>query len=318
LAAPAAVGAFVMASATTATAQVAADECCTPLLAPVGARALALGNTLGARIAADGLLVNPATLAGIGADHFVIHTATTSLERSNTFSLIIDAGRAGVFALTYRQIDWGDVEATDPSGNPTGEIVLIDHVLAATYAARLTPVVGIGLSYKLYQFRQDCRGFCGTDGFAATTHMLDLGLHVRPPGLRGLELGGAIGHLGFPLQVINRPQASPSPARLRVGAAYELLHHFREDSVATVHVSLDMVTRWRAMGEPIFNAGVEAGLENTIFLRAGYAGGTGVLGGPSVGIGLRYDRFDLAIAKAFISPAVNDPDPFQVTFGIRF
>lgn len=296
---------------------VPATECCLALLFPIGARALALGNALTARGTSTGLFVNPASLASAD-DQFLVHNASTSLEDSNTFSLIVAAGLVGTFGLSYRLIDHGEQDARDPSGNPTGTLGILEHVLTATYATRVAAGLDAGVSYKLYQFRQDCRGFCGVEGFAATTHGLDLGVHFAPGAVRGLELGAAVVHLGFPLQVINAEQASPVPTRLRAGAAYEVLHHFSSDSTNTLHLMADFVTSVRASGGPLLNVGAEATLDGTIFLRAGYAGGTGITSGGAVGVGLHYDRFELGIAKGFVSSPIDDTEPVQITFGVGF
>lgn len=296
---------------------VPATECCLALLFPIGARALSLGNALTARGSPAGLFVNPASLAQAD-DQFVVHNASTSLEDSNTFSLVIDAGLVGTFGLSYRLIDHGEQQARDPSGNPTGTLGLLEHVLTATYATTFSSRLAAGVSYVLYQFRQDCTGFCGVEGFAATTHGLDVGARYTPPALRGLELAAAIVHLGFPLQVINAEQAAPLPTRIRVGAAYDVLQHFTTDTTTTVHVIADVVAGVRAGAGPLVNLGVEAALDRTIYMRAGWAGGTGITSGGAVGIGLRYDRFDLAVAKSFVSSPVDDSEPVQITFAVRF
>jgi hypothetical protein len=301
-----------------ASAQVSSDECCASLLAPIGARALALGNAITARTSPEGLFANPALLANVASDQFVVHSAHTSLEQSNTFSLIIHSASLGGFALSYRLIDLGEIEARDPSGNPTGTIVLFEHTLTATFATSVIRGLDAGVSYKLYQFREDCRGFCGAQSFAATTHMLDFGVQIHPPSLPHLTLGASLMHPGFPLQVINADQASPTPSRLRVGAAYELLHHMRPDSLAEVWLSLDVVDPARRPGQPTANIGVEFSLAETFFLRAGYGGGGGFAGGAAVGVGIHYNRFDVEVAKAFVSSPLDESDPFQVSFGIRF
>lgn len=294
------------------------DECCVTLLRATGARALSLGDAIAARPSPDGLFVNPALLGPLTHDQLLVHSANTSLEQSNTFTLILATG-VGVFALSYRLNDFGETETTgEVPGSPTGSIALFEHTLVATYGTTIAAGLSAGVSYKLFQFRLDCRGFCGTEGFAATTHMLDLGAHFRPAALPSLQLGASLLHVGFPLQVVNEAQASPPPSRLRIGAAYEVLRHTHLDSIADLHVSLDVVERPTNPGSPDVNVGAELSLEETLFVRIGYGGGAGAAGGAGVGVGLRYDRFDLAVAKSFVSSALDDSDPFQVSFAIRF
>lgn len=313
-------GAVSLVAAEPAAAQTElSDECCVTLLRPTGARALGLGDAIVARPSPDGIFANPGLLGPIADDQFVIHNSSTSLEDSNTFTLVLATG-VGVFALTYRLNDFGETETRTgvPGAPQTGSIALFEHVVAATYGTPVAAGLSAGLSYKLFQFRLECRGFCGTESFAATTHMLDVGVHFQPEAVPALDLGASLMHVGFPLQVVNEPQSSPPPARLRAGAAYEVLQHTRADSIADLHVSIDVLERITSPGSPIVNVGAELSLENTIFLRAGYGGGAGDAGGAGVGVGLRYDRFDLAVAKSFVSSILDQSDPFQVTFGIRF
>jgi hypothetical protein len=123
--------------------------------------------------------------------------------------------------------------------------------------------------------------------------------------------------MGFPLQVVNKEQASPMPLRVHAGAAYEVAHHFAADSSVAVWLSTDLVSSPRTHAVNV-NAAAEVGLDNTIFLRAGWASGSGLLGGAGVGVGLRYDRFEVDVAKAFVASELDVEGPIHVTFAIRF
>jgi hypothetical protein len=296
-----------------------AKACCVSLLDPTGARALSLGDAVTARPAADALFANPSLLGPLVDDQFLVHNASTSIADLNTFTLLL-ATSVGSFALSYRLNDFGEIATTGetPGGPETGSSAFTEHSLIATYGTRIGAGFSAGVSYKLFQLRLDCRGFCGTEPFAATTHMLDLGAHWAAPPIPGLELGASLVNVGFPLQVINEAQASPPPARLRVGAAYEVLQHSQLDSIARLRVSVDAVQNVASPGLPTLNAGAELSLDETLFVRAGYGGGAGAAGGAGLGVGLRYDRFDLAVAKSFSSSPLETGDPFQVSFGIRF
>lgn len=294
-----------------------ANECCLILLRPTGARALSLGDAVSAIPAADALFANPALIGPLTDDQFLIHNANTSIEDSNAFTLLL-ATDVGSFALSYALHDYGETDNTDENGLVVGSSALSEHALLATYGTVLGGGLSAGLSYKLFHYRQDCRGFCGTEAFAATTHMLDAGARWAPPFLEGLQLGAAILNVGFPLQVINDAQASPPPARLRVGAAYEVLQHTHLDSIADFLVSVDIIENIHTPARPLFNIGAEFSIDRTLYVRAGYGSGAEAAGGPGVGIGLRYDRFDLAVAKSFTSSLLEPSDPFQITFAIRF
>jgi hypothetical protein len=297
---------------------VAATECCLPLLVPVGARSVGLASTLTARAGADGMLINPASLAGVARDEFRIHSARTEVETATTFGLSLRIRNAGTVGVLYRLVDYGDIDATDDFGNVIGTLRLLEQVLHATFATNMSEELRAGISYKLFQFRQDCTNVCGANPFSATTHGIDAGVQFHPRVWPSLQLGVAVVHLGFPLQVVNAEQASPMPARLRAGAAYELMHHFTTDSAATVWASVDVAASWREGVDPVVAAAIEAVLDETLFLRGGYSTGTGRTAGAAIGIGLRYDRFDVGVAKTFADVGGSTPDPFQITFAIAF
>lgn len=295
-----------------------AGECCLSLLYPSSARAMALASAVVARREPTSMFVNPALLAAAEDDEFFVHSLNTSLESANTFTLVIRSEVAGSFALSYRLVDLGKQEAQVGGGAPTGTLAVFDQVLVATYATAVLAGLSAGVSYKLFQFRQDCEGVCGVDSYSATTHGLDAGVQYQPPRFEALTVGASITHLGFALQVQNAPQADPSPARVRVGAAYEVTRHFRPDTLADVWIAAELVENLRSPGGPTLSVGLEAAIENTIFLWTGYATGSGLFSGFGVGVGLRYDRFDVGVAKTFASTPLDEADPFQVTFGVRF
>ena len=297
---------------------VSATECCIELLNALSARSLGLGDAVTARSAPGSLFANPAAVAELGRDQFVLHSANTVVEKSTTLSLLIHSEVAGTFGLSYRLIDYGDQEATDENGNPTGRLATFVQLLTASYATRVLAGLDAGVNYKLYQFREDCSGFCNSQETSATTHGIDLGVQYRSARMPDLELGAALVNLGFPLQVINEAQASPMPVRVRVGAGYEVAHHFREDRRIEAWLHGDLVASPRDPGASLMNIGGELAVEQTIFVWAGYAGGSGFTGGAGVGVGLRYDRFEAGIAKRFVSSPIDESEPTQVSFGIRF
>jgi hypothetical protein len=307
------------AAAQEAGSEVPAAECCLKLLMPIGARALSLGQALTARSGAEALFLNPAALADGLRSQFVVHSASTALERTNAFTLLLDSELLGSFALSYHLADYGDQEATDIFGIPTGLVSRIDHVLAASYATDIIGGLAGGVSIKLFQQRHECKGFCNMQTFSATTYGIDVGAQYQPAPLPALRVGMSLLHAGFPLQVINAEQASPLPTRIRAGAAYEALHHFRQDSTVSLWLSADVARPLRSVeGDALVYVGAELGWERLVFARAGYAGGSGITGGPAIGLGLRYDRFEMSVARSFVTSPISDQEPFQVSFGVRF
>ncbi|MGH7555123.1 MAG: PorV/PorQ family protein [Longimicrobiales bacterium] len=296
----------------------AGGECCLSLLFPIGARAMALGNAIVARTYAGSFYINPALLSEIEDDEFFVHNLDTDLETTNTFSVMIRSRVAGSFALSYQMVDKGEQEIRTGGGNPTGTISLLDQVVTATYSTPVAAGFNAGVSYKLIQERRDCQGFCSDEGGSATTHGVDLGVQFKHRRVPALVLGASVSQLGFALQVINAEQSDPLPTRLRIGAAYEVLHHFRPDSAVALWLSADVVDNWNQPGGAIVNVGAELSVGNAIWLWAGHGGGSALYHGIATGVGLKYNRFDVAVGKTFASSPLDERDPVQVTFGIRF
>jgi hypothetical protein len=290
----------------------------------IGARSASLGQALTARPSRDGFFFNPASIAGSGMDSafaLVLHHETTIIGQNNAVSLLLDAPLAGTFGVTYVHMTEGETEATNET-EITGMLSLYAWQVIASYA---TSVGGLraGASLRVFHRGMDCAGNCQGQEVAGTTPLLDFGVQYRPSLIRNLELGAAISHVGPGHQLHNAAQADPTPARLRVGAAYEVSRHLRLDSVATVWLSADLVNRVRSLTTPgrlikdaEVGAGVEVAFERLLYLRAGYSGTTG---GGGLGIGLNYQRYTLDVAQLF-SPEgqYTDGNTLLISFGITF
>ena len=299
--------------------KVPASECCLETLFPVGARTVALGQALTARSGTDGMFINPASLAQLARTEFVVHRSTIGEDPMTTMSLLVHSKVAGVFGLTYRFIDYGDFSATDESGNVIGTSSTTNQLLIASYATTFTKSWAGGLSYRLYNLNEQCQGNCGSESHSGTTTMLDVGVTYHPQWLQRLALGASLMHTGLKLQVKNAPQADVTPKRLRIGGAYDVGGLITKDSTTAVWLHVDLVQRLHDVSAPGINVGVEVILDNTIFFRAGHASeaeGTS-FGGNAVGIGLKYQRFDVSVAKSVTSSGLFQ-EPFYVSFGIGF
>src|SRR5688572_13968449 len=231
-------GAALVLSVASAQAQfVSANECCRSLLIPFGARAVSLGQALTARASGDGLFYNPASISN-NRSQFLAHHETTFEGQNNSLTVLIDAGLVGSVALTYVLVDLGTDEVRTPGGEVIGELSLRQWQLIGTYATGVTDILRAGVSFKFFNAGNLCTGSCtDEDSSSGTTYLLDLGVQARVPRLPSLEIGASLMHMGFSLQQINAEQADPTPARIRLAAAYELWHHFRSDSVVSVWVS---------------------------------------------------------------------------------
>jgi hypothetical protein len=296
-----------------------ARECCRELLAPVGARALALGDAIGARPSFGALLANPALVARLQDDMFVVHTSENPAFEADAFTLLIQSELIGLLGVTYSLIDYGEIATTDDFNQEIGRLKSTVHTLTATYATTIAAGLSAGLSYQLYHSRHDCRGFCNAiTSQAATTHLVDAGVHYTPAFVPKLELGASVMHLGFPLQVKNAEQAAPTPSRARLAAAHEVLQHIRQDSLIQLWIGADALVPFLDPGATTLNAGAEISFDDTIFLWGGYGGGGVLPRNAGLGLGVEYNRFSLAVARAFVETSLGGGDPFQVTFGIRF
>jgi hypothetical protein len=131
-----------------------------------------------------------------------------------------------------------------------------------------------------------------------------------------------VAHVGPNLQLINIEQADPLPTRLRAAVSYEVLGHFVETPQVELWMTGELEDRWRDFGSPVLYLGAElvAGEGDLFFVRAGYGQQqTGQAAGASVGLGLRYDRFDLGVAKRLSSNTLSaETEPVHVSFGVTF
>ncbi len=315
------VGVALVLSVNVARAQVPASECCLEMLLPLGARTVALGQALTARAGADAVFINPAALADLEKSQIIFHRSTAADASVSTFEVIIHSRVAGNFGLTYTAMAFPSDEAGQTPGEPTGTLDIFKQTLLGTYATSVALGWTAGVNYRLFHSGITCTGTCGEAAKSGTTHMIDAGLKFTPPWLKELAVGAALVHAGFPLQVNNAKQADVAPTRLRVGAAYNAGRIFTRDSSVAVWLNVDAVQRIRDAAAPALNVGVEVVLDNTIFFRGGHASsGDGTTsGGNGVGFGMKYQRFEINVAKA-VNPSSSllFEDPVYVSFGITF
>ena len=293
------------------------------MLFPISARNVALGQAVTARAGGDGIFINPASLVDLDDNQLVVHRATLGQDAESqqltTVSVLIHSRVAGVFGLTYRLLDYSKDDATDDQGNPIGSLHTYDQVVIASFATAIGKGVSAGINYRLYNWVISCDGLCGIETESATTSMIDVGLRYAPPFLSRLMFGAAILHAGQKLQANNAFQADFTPTRFRIGAAYEASRLITRDSTIAVWLHVDAVARLHDARQPGINAGAEVILDNTIFFRAGHVSeADGIsFGGNAVGVGVKYQRFKIDVAKSVSAGSVLG-EPFYVSFGITF
>jgi len=267
---------------------------------------------------------NPAGLATMSDDEFALHSATLVAGKSHVLGAYFPSRGIGVLGGAVYLVDYGDLDRTDQNGNTIARIAPRNFEFIASYATSLAGSFVLGLSYKLVEFRVDCSGDCrdfptGT----GATHALDLGgqFTVGPGG--PLRIGVALRNVGFRLQVQNQAQADPLPARLAIGALYEV--HFRPAEGATLDKAFDLKlaadvdSPWGQGGQSETRLGFDVGYQKLVRVRAGYAFVQDGLSGPSVGLGIESGSLGVDLARAFLTGSDLQADSptffsFRVTF----
>lgn len=299
--------------------QAASGECCLMLLFPIGARRAALSEAVTSVESPDAVFYNPAGLAEVTDEHFVLHHLANQTVQVDAFTLLFSPGNIATFGLSYGLIDHGDQDVTgNQSDLPIGRITMRDHLLIASFSASVTAGVSAGLNYKYYRWRIDCSGQCQEAELDAATHGLDFGVQYRPLWLGQARIGASLLNVGFPLQVVNSEQADRMPTRLRVGVSYDVMRHLDPAGPYRLWLLVDAEEEdWKQPTSPTPSMGLELSAGDVIFLRGGYGAGDGITSGFAVGVGVVYSRFDVAVAKRVSGAGFGD-DPFQLTVDVGF
>lgn len=291
------------------------------LLLPIGARAVGLGRAVTAFQGSESAFWNPAGLARIDEERFVVLRGNSLVGEATAFSLILARQPLGTLTLSYELLDLGDQDFVDKDQNILGTISFRNHLGIVSFATQVLSWLDTGVNFKVFQTRATCRGQCDDSGVTGTTYFLDAGLLAFPVQDVPLRLGLMVAHAGPDLQIINSEQADPLPTRLRLAGAYEILHHFQDRTDLEVWAAAELEDRLKDLGSPVLYLGAEfaAGQEDQIFLRTGYGQGqTGLPAGVSIGLGIRYQQFEIGIGKALSSGGLNESEPAQITFGVIF
>jgi hypothetical protein len=220
---------------------------------------------------------------------------------------------------SYALLDSGTQDLTDETGTVLGSITVRQHQAIFSVAAGITRWMSGGANFKFVQFRQGCRGQCPNGGVTATTYAADLGLQLRPLSGQPLELGFLIAHLGPRLDAEGLPRSEPLPSRLRVGGSYSILREFADEELR-FRFLMEFEDRVRHLGDPSLSVGTEVslGTNDQVSVRGGYIFGSRTqIDGAAVGLGLRYERFELGIARSLARGGPSlDQEPVHVTLGV--
>ncbi len=290
------------------------------LLLPIGAKAVSMGRAMTAMDGVESVWWNPAGLASVDERQVVLFRGDNIAGTGTAVSAVFAKSGLGTLSASYFLHDVGSQDLTDREGNFLGTLTVRNHLGVVTAATRLLDRVNAGVNFKIVQFRTSCRGSdCPDVGTTATSYAIDAGLQATP--IERLRVAGMIAHVGPRLQVLNAEQADPLPARLRIAAAYDVVSLLTEEEEISGWVTLEVQDRLRDPGNLAQYVGAElvVGEADALYLRAGYVWGDQDRDGTRVGLGLRYERFDLSIAKSLAtSPLTTESEPIHVTFAIRF
>src|SRR2546426_199736 len=126
---------------------------------------------------------------------------------------------------------------------------------------------------------------------------------VGPTG--ALRVGVAVRNVGFRLQVNNRDQADPLPARLVVGALYRVAlpgtAGLAGNDQLDLRLAADVDGPWGSYGDSQMRVGVDVGYQRLVRLRGGYAFVRDGLSGPSVGMGVSSGAIGVDLARTFLT-----------------
>lgn len=289
------------------------------LLVPIGASVVGGGQAVVAsEVGATGVWWNPASIARMRTKEFTLDYSHNFIADGLALSSVFPAGRAGVFAVGAYILDLGTQEATDQFGT-IGTILPRDYVFDATYAATMGRHVSLGVSYKFIQQRTDCTGACGNLPLLVSSGgAVDIGMQVAVDSARRLVIGAAVRNAGSAFQVNDIDQADPLPTRLHLGARYLVPGLAAKVPDGELALMGEVAMR-PAGGNTSWRGGAEFAFKKQVFLRAGYAGGSGDLAGATIGIGARRGALSFDFARAFggVSSDAGAP-PTYVTLRFAF
>jgi hypothetical protein len=292
------------------------------LLLPTGARGVGMGRAMTALPSAEAGWWNPAGLARLEGGRALLTRGEHITGDALGVSIVTRVRGLGVVGGSYQLLDQGTLDATDGEGNVVGSLTIRNHLALVSYALPLWRWLDVGANLKYLRFELGCRGQCPEGRVRSSSYALDLGARGQPLPGRPLDLGVSLVHVGPEFRNEEAGIGAPLPARPRAGFAWEPWSTFIEEERLAVLLALDVEDRFREPGDPAVMVGAEfsAGTEDRIYIRGGYTllRATGVEGGAA-GFGVRYDRFELDLARALPSGVIaSQQEPVHLTLGIRF
>lgn len=219
----------------------------------------------------------------------------------------------------------GETEARDDNGNPVGKFRTFDTAFSLSYATRMTPFLGLGVSAKfIYSYLappEIVEKVLHMRGGTGMSWAVDAALLYHTP-LRGLDLGAVFQNIGPSIQYASSGQKDPLPRTVRLGAAYKLLDSkmsrliFLADMTKIIvnwsgHISEENEDTWKSIG-------MEYTYFNLLTGRIGYFNDTaGQRIGLTYGGGIEFKnlKFDIGVDdKLYEFPTSNYRFSLSYTF----
>ena len=290
------------------------------LLLPVGAQGIGLGRAMTALHSGEAAFWNPAGLAKQTERRAMVYSGDQLAGPVVAVNVLFPWARLGTFGISYYLLDIGTQQIRDPANNPAGSITVRNHLGIASFGASLPAGISAGINMKLVQFRVGCRGQCEKLATTGSAYAVDVGVQAEPFGGLPLRFGWMLAHAGTEFRILNQEQSDPLPTRIRFAVAYEVLHRFVEDGMMDLWLAVETEERPRDPGSPSVHVGLSFSAAGVVNVRAGYVGGQlDQTNGATVGLGFRFDRFDLNLAKYLTRSMVTQKNqPVHVSLGVSF
>jgi hypothetical protein len=272
------------------------------LLLPTGARAVGLGEAVVAdTLGSESLWWNAAGLARLTKTEVGVQGSRTLFFTGSAVTYARPSARLGTIAVGVNLLDAGSQELTNSQGVALGEIALRNWIVAASYATTLGRRVDVGLTYKFFQTRFDCSGFCqDVPVFRAGTSAVDLGLRAVLPTSTPIAIGASVRNIGPRFQINDREQADPIATAFQTGVTAEVPAVHRRSPDLQLRVSSDLFYALRGGdGAVAVRAGTELQWRGRVFVRGGWVVQSGDGSGPSIGFGARVERLIFDIGSRF-------------------
>lgn len=242
--------------------------------------------------------------------------------KHNAFSAAFkpQGGRFGVFGITVKNVDYGDVEGTLVANNDDGyvETGIINPTamsIGVGYAKTLTDKFSVGgqIGYAVQQLGQSVVPY----GDSAQTKLnvaggvsVDFGT-LYYTGFKSLAFGMNVRN--FSGEITYEDEGFQLPMTFSMGLSMDLLDLLSEKPKGQSLLLAVDALHYRSHPEEI-NVGVEYGFMNTLFLRGGYRSSED-LSGISFGAGLNVGGI---VVDYSYTPTVDFADVQRFTIGFAF